>query len=126
MALSILLLSVAIREWQDNRPIKFEAYNEETFLDGLRLAFPLGSDVDKAIELLVNSGARIVKIGKVKNAGIEGTKLNAQYIIRLEYYSPILSLNPNARYSIYFEIDENRKIIKVVGSRSSFMEGFII
>ena len=121
---SILLLCILIREYKDNRPIKFENYNSENFLAAMRSKFPLGSNIDRAIEVLVESGTRLVRVIKVRNHIAEGTKLNAKYMITFEYYSPIISLNPNALYQLYFEIDRDRKIVKVSGSRIGYFNGF--
>ena len=119
----ILAIFVAIREINDNRPFKFENYNYESFKPAIQTKFPVGSDIDKVIEILVASDVQEIRISQVNNYIAEGTKPNAKYIVSFDYYASVVSLNPNTLYIIYTEVDENRKIIKITGSSSPWLEG---
>ena len=118
----VLAIFIVIREINDNRPFKFENYNDERFEAAIQTKFIIGSDIDKVIEILVASGVQEIEISQVNNYIAEGTKPNAKYIVSFDYYAPIISLNPNVLYRIYTEVDENRKIIKITGYRGPWLD----
>ena len=88
----ILVIFVAIREINDNRSFKFENYNYESFKTAIQTKFPIGSDIDKVIEILVVSRVQKIEISQVNNYIAEGTKPNAKYIICFDYYASVVSL----------------------------------
>ena len=45
----VLAIFIVIREINDNRPFKFEDYNDESFEPAIKTKFPVGSDIDKVI-----------------------------------------------------------------------------
>ena len=119
----VLAIFIVIRDINDKRPFKFEDYTNESFEPAIQTRFPVGSDIDKVIEILVASGVQEVKISQVNNYIAKSTKPNAKYIVSFAYYAPIISLKPNVLYRLYTEVDENRKIIKITGYRSPWLAG---
>ena len=114
-----LVIFTTMREITDKRPFKFEDYNYGNFNSVLQKKFPVGTDVDNVIEILVASNVDNIRIMKVENE--YGYMKDAAYALYFEYYTSFLSLNFNSLYRISIQIDKNRKIIKIRGSKASFL-----
>ena len=114
-----LVIFTTMREITDKRPFKFEDYTYGNFNSVLQKKFPVGTDVDNVIEILVASNVDNIRIMKVENE--YGYMKDAVYALYFEYYTSFLSLNFNSLYRISIQIDKNRKIIKIRGSKASFL-----
>lgn len=114
-----LVIFTTMREITDKRPFKFEDYNYGNFNSALQKKFPVGTDVDNVIEILVASNVDNIKIMKVENE--YGDMKDAVYALYFEYYTSFLSLHFGSHYTISLEIDKSRKIIDIWGSKQSFL-----
>ena len=112
----VLAIFIVIREINDSRPFKFEDYNYGNFNSAIQKRFPVGTNVDEVIEILVGSNINNIRIMKVDHKDKYGYMKEAVYYIYFKYYTPFLSLNFNSLYIINMEIDKNRRIINIMGS----------
>ena len=121
---SIMIVSailILIREINDDRPLKFENFgNRKAFEAHIKDRFPIGSEVDKAIEVLVSSGVHGIRIRDIEH-DISYTRTNpsAKHIIYFDYNASFISLSPDMNYIVSIKIDKDRKILEVSGSRYS-------
>ena len=128
--LIILLLSIIvyifIREKLDSRPIKFENYrNEDSFRYEIKKLFPIGSNVDQAIEVLVKSGINYIKILDIKNKpDIQTGVTGAYFDIYCYYYASLLSFSFGKKYTVSFCIDNERRILSVHAVTLGLLEEF--
>ncbi|AIL66137.1 hypothetical protein NOVO_09115 (plasmid) [Rickettsiales bacterium Ac37b] len=120
--ISILIAYIFIKDWLDNRPLKFESYkNREEFNTVLKTQFPLGSDIREMMKLFEQSGARCKDRSGEEDMSHDMKKYDIIYWC--EYESGWLSLPPFQVYEIWFMGDKNHKLIEIFGSTYT---GFVI
>lgn len=121
IATSLILIFIFVRELRDNRPIKFEIYTEsQEFKDKMSQKFPIGSSVDKALEVLVASAIQELTVTEVTHPMVEASSIDVKQIITCCYYASLLSFSPDAEYMLIFEVDNNRRIISFGAVRRGF------
>lgn len=126
---TLLILFVIIREVTDKRPIKFESYgsDSDSFREAMQKKFPVGSNVDEAIEILVASGIQKIEIRDVSDKPDTWTRVKgSKYLIDCDYYADLISLNPKRSYSVSFFVDKDRKVLLAAGSSMWFLGEFWI
>lgn len=108
-----------VRDLYDDRPFKFEHYKSSAdFETGLRKMFPLGSNIEKALQSLHQSGAKC-KIYDDRNKPEEKNK----YSISCVYNTGWVTLYPLEHYRLFIDADINLKIIQYWTERT---KGFVI
>lgn len=122
----VLAIFIVIREINDNRPFKFEDYNYDNFNSEIQKRFPVGTNVDEVIEILVASNIDNIRIMKVDHHYKYGYMKEAVYTISFFYDTSFLSLNFASSYYISIQIGESREIIEIFGMKSSFLSEFWI
>ena len=92
----VLAIFIVIREINDNRPFKFEDYNYDNFNSEIQKRFPVGTDVDEVIEILVASNIDNIRIMKVdhhyKNGYMKEAVYTISFFIALRFYLCISAL----------------------------------
>lgn len=124
--LIIFILFVLIREILDDRPIKFEYYkNNGAFEHAMQERFPVGSDVDEAIAILVKSDIEGIGIHHIVNkADQQRWNIKEGTVYFCYYYARIVSFSPLAKYAIEFVADKERKILSMYAYREPFLAYF--
>ena len=119
-----LVIFITIRELTDKRPFKFEKYNYDNFNSVIQKRFPIGTDVDEVIEILIASNIDNIRIMKIEHKYKYGYMKDAVYTISFFYYTAFLSLSFGSSYTTDIQIDKNRKIIDIRGNKASFLSEF--
>lgn len=127
----VLISFLVIRDMNDNRPIQFESYKQhEAFKNAIQERFPLGSNIDDAIEVMVRSGIDEIRFHFVKNGVLKGPdKLSqdtwtraegAYYEVFCFYETSIMSMSMGAEYVVQLAADQERRLIHVYGYRKPY------
>jgi hypothetical protein len=99
----------------DQRPFKFEHYRSSKALEAaLKIHFPLGSNAEKAMNQLVQSGAEC-KVYDDRHKNDEPIP----YLVSCKYHTGFISLIPMEHYKIYLDAEKDLCIYDYFASQSS-------
>jgi hypothetical protein len=122
----IFLMSVTYFKWQaqDDRPIKFENYNDQEFQKVIQEKFRVGDFIGIAIAELASSKINEMIFTEITDDYKQMYSPNARYSVHVEYKAPIFSLSPLASYEVYFSADKNLNIVFISARKTKFIEYF--
>lgn len=126
--IALIGIKLLVEYKYDKRPFKFERYDDNTFLKAAKEFMPIGGDIDQAINMLQDSGAKC-------NVWLSDKKFNRYYskwihrdsvfIIHCDYESNFISIYEFACYYLNIQINKDLKIIGVSGQRIKHCGFFI-
>lgn len=124
--LCIFLMSVIYFKFQaqDDRPIKFEKYNDQEFQKFIKGRFKIGDFLGTAVDDLASSKINRIIFIEVTDDCKQMYPIDSRYAFTAKYKSPFFSLSPLAHYEVFFSLDENLKIIHISAYKERFIEYF--
>lgn len=119
LAFFMLTMKIIIYEVFDLRPFNFERYTTgEQFKQAAQQNFPLGSDINKIIERLKESGAECHQ-WRASFENLENRNISAS----CKYFSGFISWHPRRVYTVWLHANENRKLIRINTQKSWIFDG---
>lgn len=129
--IALIGIKLLVEYKYDKRPFKFERYDDNTFLKAAKEFMPIGGDIDQAIDILQNSGAkcRIVRMNENlgRNYYSKGSVLpDTIFMISCNYRSECISLYEFACYHLDIQINKDLKIVNISGYRIIYCGFWVI
>ena len=119
-----MLIIYYIFQGQDDRPIKFENYNDQEFQKIVKEKFATGEFIGIGIEQLVVSKIDELSFEKVLDENKKMYRHNTIYVMTATYRAPFFSFSPLSKYRIIISADENLKFLYATSQKTNFIEYF--